>query len=385
MSTETTSILEGNTFAVSDRRGDIEASPTDTSGLFSSDTRYLSRWILTINGVRPNMLSTDDLDYNAVQFFLVPGTGTVYVDADLSILRRRAVVGNGLHEELTILNHKDAPVDLSVRLTVAADFADLFQVKDALAKKGQHYQQVDREQNVLVLGYRREQFVRETRLSSTTPAAFDEQGVSFSAHLEPHGQRTTSLNVTLVRPGTRQSTPQSPPASVQMKASPQMAMSLEHWLASAPQLSCEWNWLERIYKRSLIDLAALRFYPQILPGKSLPAAGLPWFMAIFGRDSLITSLQALPFVPELAESTLLTLAAWQGSIIDDFRDEEPGKILHELRFGEMTAFEERPHSPYYGAADATPLFLILLDEYERWTGDSQLVQELEIEARDALV
>lgn len=385
MSTETISILEGNTFAVSDRRGDIEASPTDTSGLFSSDTRYLSRWILTINGVRPNMLSTDDLDYNAVQFFLVPGTGTVYVDADLSILRRRAVVGNGLHEELTILNHKDAPVDLSVRLAIAADFADLFQVKDALGKKGQHYQQVDREQNVLVLGYRREQFVRETRLSSTTPAAFDEQGVSFSAHLEPHGQWTTSLNVTLVIPGARQRTPQSAPASVQMKASPQMALSMEQWLASAPQLSCEWNWLERIYKRSLIDLAALRFYPQILPGKSLPAAGLPWFMAIFGRDSLITSLQALPFVPELAESTLLTLAAWQGSIIDDFRDEEPGKILHELRYGEMTAFEERPHSPYYGAADATPLFLILLDEYERWTGNSQLVQELEIEARDALV
>lgn len=384
MSTETISILEGNTFAVSDRRGDIEASPTDTSGLFSSDTRYLSRWILTINGVRPNMLSTDDLDYNAVQFFLVPGTGTVYVDADLSILRRRAVVGNGLHEELTILNHKDAPVDLSVRLAIAADFADLFQVKDALGKKGQHYQQVDREQNVLVLGYRREQFVRETRLSSTTPAAFDEQGVSFSAHLEPHGQWTTSLNVTLVIPGARQRTPQSAPASVQMKASPQMALSMEQWLASAPQLSCEWNWLERIYKRSLIDLAALRFYPQILPGKSLPAAGLPWFMAIFGRDSLITSLQALPFVPELAESTLLTLAAWQGSIIDDFRDEEPGKILHELRYGEMTAFEERPHSPYYGAADATPLFLILLDEYERWTGNSQLVQELEIEARDAL-
>ena len=163
-----------------------------------------------------------------------------------------------------------------------------------------------------------------------------------------------------------------------------MATDLEKWLSVAPRLSCQWSWLERIYKRSLVDLAALRFYQHMIPGRSLPAAGLPWFMTIFGRDSLITSLQALPFTPELAETTLLTLAAWQGETIDDFRDEEPGKIIHELRYGEMTAFEERPQSPYYGAADATPLFLILLDEYERWTGNSQLVHTLEMEARDAL-
>jgi glycogen debranching enzyme len=163
-----------------------------------------------------------------------------------------------------------------------------------------------------------------------------------------------------------------------------MATDLEEWLSVAPRLSCQWSWLERIYKRSLVDLAALRFYQHMIPGKSLPAAGLPWFMTIFGRDSLITSLQALPFTPELAETTLLTLAVWQGETIDDFRDEEPGKIIHELRYGEMTAFEERPQSPYYGTADATPLFLILLDEYERWTGNSQLVCMLEMEARDAL-
>src|SRR5258706_11924397 len=163
-----------------------------------------------------------------------------------------------------------------------------------------------------------------------------------------------------------------------------MATDLEEWLSVAPRLSCQWSWLERIYKRSLVDLAALRFYQHMIPGKSLPAAGLPWFMTIFGRDSLITSLQALPFTPELAETTLLTLAVWQGETIDDFRDEEPGKIIHELRYGEMTAFEERPQSPYYGTADATSLFLILLDEYERWTGNSQLVCTLEMEARDAL-
>ena len=105
---------------------------------------------------------------------------------------------------------------------------------------------------------------------------------------------------------------------------------------------------------------------------------------MFGRDSIFTSLQALPFAPELAATTLRELAARQGSRVDDFRDEDPGRILHEMRYGELTAFEQRPHSPYYGNADATALFVVLLDEYERWTGDRRLVRELQAEARAAL-
>jgi glycogen debranching enzyme len=107
-------------------------------------------------------------------------------------------------------------------------------------------------------------------------------------------------------------------------------------------------------------------------------------MTMFGRDSIFTSLQALPFTPELAATTLRVLGLWQGTRVDDFRDEDPGRILHEMRYGEMTAFEERPHSPYYGCADATALYVVLLDEYERWTGDKKLVRELEQEARAAL-
>ena len=108
-------ILDGNTFVVSDSRGDIEASPTDASGLFSYDTRFLSKWVLTVNGQRLNALSVDDLQYFETRFFLVPGTGTVYVDAKLSVIRRRAVAG-GFHEELTVLNHADQPVALTVRI-----------------------------------------------------------------------------------------------------------------------------------------------------------------------------------------------------------------------------------------------------------------------------
>jgi glycogen debranching enzyme len=107
-------------------------------------------------------------------------------------------------------------------------------------------------------------------------------------------------------------------------------------------------------------------------------------MTIFGRDSIFTSLQALPFTSELAATTLRALAERQGTRLDDFRDEDPGRILHEMRYGELTAFEERPHSPYYGSADATPLFVVLLDEYERWTGDHRMVRDLEHAAKAAL-
>ena len=168
MSDGSVKILDGNTFVVSDTRGDIEASLTDPTGLFSYDTRFLSKWVLTINGERMNALSIDDLQYFESRFFLVPGTGTVYVDAKLSVIRRRAV-GNGFHEELTILNHDNEPVDLSVRLEAGCDFADLFEVKDALKKKGTYSARV--KGGKLVLAYDRGTFSRSTVISSSQRGA----------------------------------------------------------------------------------------------------------------------------------------------------------------------------------------------------------------------
>ena len=370
-------ILDGNTFVVSDGRGDIEASMTDPTGLFSYDTRFLSRWILTVNRQRLSALSVDDLNYFESKFFLVPGTGTVYIDAKLSVIRQRAV-GNGFREDLTILNHADKPVNLAVRLDAASDFADLFEVKDALEKKGTYSTRVDGD--TLVLAYDRGPFSRATEISSTVPARIDKNGLSFRIRIEPHAEWSTGLVVT-ARLG-----PGQPPKTTRDagRAQVRMRRNLEKWLADAPHIECDWDALRSTYRRSLVDLAALRFSPPIAGGRSLPAAGLPWFMTMFGRDSIFTSLQALPFTPELAATTLRALGDWQGVRIDDFRDEDPGRILHEMRYGEMTAFEERPHSPYYGCVDATPLYVVLLDEYERWTGDRALVRELEIEARAAL-
>jgi glycogen debranching enzyme len=374
-------ILDGNTFVVSDLRGDIEATPTDAAGLFSFDTRFLSTWVLTVDGQRLNALSTDDLNYFAARFFLVPGTGTVYVDSKLSVIRERTVA-EGFHERLTVLNHDDEPVDLTVHIEAGADFADLFEVKDALGKRGKYVREVANGR--LVLAYVRDTFKRATSIESTPAADVDERGLTFSVHLQSHGSWTAELTVAPRRlvSGQLRRTPASQRAIRRARSG--MESDLRRWIESAPRLECDWEPLQQTYQRSLVDLAALRFSPLTAGARSLPAAGLPWFMTMFGRDSIFTSLQALPFTPTLAATTLRELGIRQGTRVDDFRDEDPGRILHEMRYGELTAFEERPHSPYFGSADATPLYVVLLDEYERWTGDRRLVREFELEARAAL-
>jgi glycogen debranching enzyme len=374
---ETISILDGSTFVVSNRRGDIEAGPDDPHGLFYKDTRFLSRWLLTVNGVRPDVLSTDDVQYFEAQFFLVPPTGTIYKNPYLSVLRKR-LVGEGFHEDVTILNHGGAPATLELRVEAGADFADLFEVKDALAKKGETYRQ--ERDGELVLGYRRESFVREVLIGSSAPVAIEGSSLVFRIEIPPKSEWSTCLEV---RPVADQVCVLKY-GHGEEQAKPFIGESLQQWRDDAPDLEADWDQLEHVYRRSLVDLAALRFYPDIIPGASIPAAGLPWFMALFGRDSLFTSYQALPFAPELAKTTLRVLAAKQGKEIDRYREEEPGKILHELRFGELTVFGERPHSPYYGTYDATPLFVVLVDELELWTGDTDLVRELEPAARAAL-
>ena len=382
MASELVSILEGDTFVVSDRRGDVDASPDEPHGLFQQDTRFLSRWRLTVDGRPPAVLSTDDVNYFSAQFFLVPPDSGVYVEAAYSIIRTRAV-GNGFHEDLTVLNHAREPLELELRVDAAADFADLFEVKDALSKRGEHFSRVD--EGRLVLGYRRDGFVRETWITASAPEAeLEEDGLRFRLRLDAQDEWTTCLDVLTGVHAFGTESRRVKYGHGDSRARPNMSVTLEEWLDAAPALSSDRRSLELTYERSLVDLAALRFYTPLVPGMAVPAAGLPWFMTVFGRDSLITSYQTLPFAPELAITTLRVLAARQATRIDDFRDAEPGKILHESRLGELTAFEERPHSPYYGTADATPLFVILLDETVRWTGDTALARELEPEARAAL-
>ena len=302
MSGQLVQILEGNTFVVSDRNGDIEASLTDPTGLFSFDTRFLSTWVLTLDGERLNALSADDLQYFQTRFFLVPGTGTVYVDADLSVIRERDV-GAGFRESIRILNHKLEPVTLTVRIEAASDFADLFEVKDALAKKGTYRSSVDR--GALVLTYSRETYRRQTRITPSEPATVDGGGLTFEVTIDAHGSWETVLEVATVLPGLQAG--DRPGTTRRAGPTHDMTRGLEKWIGRAPRLECDDEDLKATYARSLVDLAALRFSPRTLAAHSLPAAGLPWFMTIFGRDSILTSLQSIAFTPELAATTLRIL------------------------------------------------------------------------------
>ena len=386
MKNDTVSVLEGNTFVVGRLNGDVDAGPGEPHGLFHRDTRHLSRWLLTLDGKSLDALSTDDTKSFSARFFLVPGTGSEYTDATISVIRHR-VVGDGFFEQLTVMNHSAEPLRPEVVLTFGADFADLFQVKDAVidrpGKSSAHIRD-----GMTILEYERGGYIRETWIRPhDDEVELRNDQVAFRPAIEPHGSWTTWIEVIAAVDGTpaghdrtRYRPEEEPRPHMQLGAHP----TLSELIDFAPTLETDWDPLKVIYTRTLVDLAALRFYPREDSEAAVPAAGLPWFQTLFGRDSLITSYQTVHAVPELAGFTLDELAALQGTHRDDFRDEEPGKIPHELRFGELTAFKERPHSPYYGSADGTMLFLILLDEYERFTGDTDRVRRLEPNARAAL-
>ncbi len=360
-------ILHGTTFVVSDVSGDVQGSPQQPEGLFYRDMRHLSRWQVRLNGRAPQAVGAETVGNHEAVFLLAPGTGTIYRSAAVTLLRHRRL-DQGMRESFALSNHSAQPQTLELSVLFDADFADIFQVKDgSVTTADNHHQLGDGE---VTIGHERDDFRRETRIRAEG-AAFTEETLTFRVTLGGgetwHG--AVDLTLSSNQPGT---------------GVPTAERGLAEWLAAAPTLHTPHDHLHLTYRQSLLDLAALRFHVDTMPDAALPAGGLPWFMALFGRDSLIVGYQSLPFTPVLCRDALRALAACQTDRFDDFRDAEPGKIPHELRHGELTHFHERPQSPYYGSADATPLFLIVLDEYERWTGDADLVRDLEPAARAAL-
>jgi glycogen debranching enzyme len=295
---------------------------------------------------------------------------------------RRRLIDHVWMEEISVTNHRHENSEIRVVLEVDTDFADLFEVKDGTISKREvscHH-----DDRTLTLAYECGDFRRSIAISASSPAAVTREGFAYSLRLAPGERWSTTFTITPYAAQSGISFARREPRGALARLSASKAAELEQWLALAPALQARDTALEHTYRASLSDLGALRLHPDLLEGATLPAAGLPWFMALFGRDSLITSFQALPYLPGLAATTLRVLATRQAEVRDNFHEREPGKILHELRFGELTARGERPHSPYYGSADATPLFLILLDEYHRWSGDDELVRALEPNARAAL-
>ncbi len=373
-------MLDGSTFVVSDRLGDVRGEAGREHGLYCDDTRFLSRWVLRTGETPLELLGLDQSAHFAAQFFLTPLVGPDE-EAPCSIMRRR-LIDHVWIEEISVTNHRHESSEIRVVLEIDTDFADLFEVKDGTVAKREVSCRLD--DRTLTLAYECAGFQRSISISASCPAAVTREGFAYSLWLAPGEQWSTTFTLTphAAQAGIAFAKRESRGGLEELGVA--KSAELERWLAGAPVLQTEDTALAHTYRASLSDLGALRLHPDLLEGATLPAAGLPWFMALFGRDSLITSFQALPYLPELAATTLRVLAARQAGVRDDFHEQEPGKILHELRFGELTARGERPHSPYFGTADATPLFLVLLDEYHRWSGDDELVRGLEPHARAAL-
>jgi glycogen debranching enzyme len=377
-------ILEGSTFMLSDLRGDIDDE--SLAGLFHEDTRYLSRFVLTVEGRRPLVLSSAAPDYGSAAFFLTNPALDGIPAKTLSIQRYRSI-GDGLTEVLVLHNHGNVDVELEVRLSCGADFADLFEVKSQrVHKRGTLSASAEPERGLLVFEYVRDEFRAATRVHATEAPRLEGGDLVFGVRLPARGSWKTRIQVAL-RSGERifvPLTPEEREASRALRAWRELDR-VQSWRDEAPALEAEWDLLQLVYAKSVDDLAALRLHANVEGNEfSLPAAGLPWFMAIFGRDTLITAYQSLLIGPELARGALHSLAALQGKELNDFKDEEPGKILHEIRFGELTVLGETPHRPYYGTVDATPLFLILLSEYWRMTRDDGTVGTLRENAVRAL-
>jgi glycogen debranching enzyme len=373
-------ILEGSTFCVSDDRGDI-AEPV--MGLFANDTRFLSRWVLTINGARPLMLSSDKVDYFSAAFYLRnPVAGSLGPD-ELSIGRDR-FVGDGMQEHIVVQNHAPRAVEFELALEIGADFADIFSVKayDFALGDPEHAPPLP---DLVAPRYEalHNQLILADHSRSLTQVILSEHGevedgtVRYRLALGPRESWRLRLDVILAADGV-----QTTPAQAERTFGDELARvreSLSAWHLQVPQLRATWEQLAHCFAQSVADIASLRMHEE-LPGQ-LPAAGMPWFMTVFGRDTIVTCLQTLLFGPELAENALRTLADLQATEDDPEIDAEPGKIVHEVRHGKGA---EAWFPRYYGTVDATPLYLVLLSEVWRWTDDEALVGELHQPALRAL-
>jgi glycogen debranching enzyme len=380
MKQELLNIVAGNSFVMGDAQGDMEVDPYAPIGLWSFDTRFLSYWVLTVDGERLHALSRDELSCFETRFVLVPGTASHYVDADVSVIRHRSI-DDSFNERITVLNHSSKPAEFTVRMEIGSDFADPAEIRRPAPRRP--VVTADSARRQLRLRYQRDRFTREALVTSTEPVEADARGMTFRIRIAPNVEWHTDLHVATIIHGAGGRDLRASLEAHRQQVRHDMREDLARWLAGAPQLSASRKSLEPAYTQALTDLAALRYLP-LAYHERVPVGGLPWAMALYGRDALITCMQTLPFTPELTPATLRLLALFQGGRLDDFHDEEPGKILAELRYGEAAAFGEQPTAIYYGAADTTPLFVILLDEYERWSGDADLVHQLRHPARMAL-
>jgi len=412
-------LKHGNIFLLTDPFGDIHPDSRGL-GLYDLDTRVLSCAVLRINGVRPTLLRAQSASNHISTIQLTnpelrrdPGIKSDKHEAlalrAISVMRRRWIAG-GLAERIEVTNYSSTPQRIELDLQLDADAADIFEVRGRIRARRGTFRPTVASPESLVFAYEGlDGLLRRTLLSFTTaevtardpddpspgegsvrlhwtldvaPGARDGVRWEVSTDLQPIPGAHRVVEETPTRlarsvAGGAADTPDGTPAGAAAGIAEPSVAEEEYgtWLERCARIRSDGELLDMTIRRSIADLRLLR-NDGPMRGEHYVAAGVPWFTTLFGRDSIITSLQILPFMPDVARETLRVLADWQATEDDPERDMEPGKILHELRIGELARAGELPHRPYYGSIDSTPLWLILLDETYRWTGDLELVRSL---------
>jgi len=374
-------VRDGTFAALSPSGGITGRRGTAPDGLFRCDARHLSRWRLTMDGAEPSVLSpAADGAVPAVSVLMPRGVRDE--PAAYTVFREQAVASGVLLERLRLVGNRPVGTTVRLELVADADFADQFELRS----DGREYDKGDGRRSVEVLpdgaefGYRRgEDWSASTTVRGTpAPDSVRDTGegvlLGWTLTLPPHGEAELTVRAEARTPGGRAVSEVASPA----RAAAELAADIEEF--ALPWVVEGTDRLARACAQGLADLALLRVPATGPDGEELrvPGAGIPWFLTLFGRDSLLTSLFALPYRPALAEHTLLALAATQGTGYDVLRNEQPGRIVHEVRSGELAHFRQVPFGRYYGAVDSTPLFLVLLHAHR------ELAARLERHARAAV-
>ena len=371
-------INHGSTFMVTDLRGEIAAE--SEHGVFSDDTRFVSYYALFANGEPWVLLTSAAITHDRARVHLTNGrvkTEEGVVEAGTLAFVVTRTIGDGISEDLCITNYGRSPARFNLEIALRSDFADLFEVKaHEFVRRGHIVTEWDEKAGALETRYTNRDFRRSfvyRVVESASPPSYANGRVTFDITLK-RGAVWHACIAYVLECGDRIRTPVR--GCAEQHDDTDFDRLQREWVHGATRLTSSNEELYRLYRQSVSDMGALRLFDHDFAHDVwLPAAGVPWFVTIFGRDSLIVSLQNMMINPGFARGALRKLAELQATERDDWRDAEPGKIPHEMRFGELAHFHRIPHTPYYGTADATPLYLIVLHEAWKWLGDLALLRE----------
>jgi glycogen debranching enzyme len=371
-------INHGSTFMISDLAGEI--SPRSEQGVFFRDTRFVSSYQIFANGQPWMLLGSGTPTHYLARIQLVNPffkTETEDVAQGTIALAVTRAVGEGIHEDLDVTNFGPRPVRFNLELALRSDFADLFEVKNHdFVRRGRITTQLRENGTEVRTRYSNRDFHRELVCrysnSGSTPV-YANGRASFEIELAPGATWHTCVEFHFVVDEKRHAPARS---CANQFAHGAFDEPQRRWMEQATGLTSANEDVYRLYRQSVEDMGALRLYQPGLGAEAwVPAAGVPWVVTVFGRDSLIVSMQSMMVSPGFAMGALHALAALQATQVDDWRDAQPGKIPHEFRVGELAYFHRIPHTPYYGTADATPLYLVALHEAWRWLGDEKLLRD----------